>query len=188
MDYAELISQYSYWFLFVGMLLAGEVVLIPAIYFSLAGHMTVPLVILVSGSATIVSDLIWYWIGMLVPLQRLLSWKKIARHRPLFEQLTHIFNVHAYRILFLSKFIYGTRILAQAICGIHRLPLWKYLFVNALGVLLYILFLYMIALFLGTVFPGFLQHLEWGLAVFVGIIAVLFLCIRYLAMKKISQS
>jgi membrane protein DedA with SNARE-associated domain len=49
--------------------------------------------------------------------------------------LEKLFTRNGPHVLFLSKFVYGTRIAAQVLSGVHDMPLRIYLMTNTLGVL-----------------------------------------------------
>lgn len=123
----------AYPLLFVGLLAAGEVVLIPALYLAVTGHLELPVVLGIAISATILSDLGWYGLGRLFPSAALsrLAKRRGGRLLPWIEQ---VFTERAARALFYSKFVYGTRVLAQLLAGLHAMPLRVYLPVNTIAI------------------------------------------------------
>ena len=188
MDIVELLTTYKYAVLFFGMLFLGETFLLPAVYLSLDGKISPGMVVLISCVATVVSDVVWYYLAFIVPFHKIRHWRRVEHHQDKFEKLSQLFDKHNYRILFLSKFVYGTRILVQILCGVKRMNFWKYIAVNIFGVLSYMVFLYFIAVVVnrsiaGEVMGGF----KIAIAVFIVIVIVINLCIRYLAEKNWFQ-
>lgn len=123
----------AYPLLFVGLLAAGELVLIPALYLAVTGRLDLAIVFAIAIAATIISDLAWYGIGRLSPtsaLQRLAA----RRGGRLLPWLEHQYRAHGAKALFLSKFVYGTRVMAQLIAGLNGMPLRLYFAVNTAAI------------------------------------------------------
>lgn len=123
----------AYPLLFVGLLAAGEVVLIPALYLAVTGQLDLALVFAIAIVATIISDLAWYGIGRLSPTSAL---KRLAARRGgrLLPWLERVYRERGAQALFLSKFVYGTRVMAQLIAGLQGMPLRLYFAVNTAAV------------------------------------------------------
>jgi membrane protein DedA with SNARE-associated domain len=189
MDILAFLSHNEYLVLFIGLLFAGEVVLLPAIYLALAGRLDPGIVFFAAVASGVLSDIVWYKLASHAPLTQVKSWKLIARHKNEFARLAALFDAHQYRILFLSKFVYGTRIIVQLICGIRHMPFGPYLLVNAAGAASYILLLFALAIALESVVtPGDVRELQASFIAFVGIVIGIHVWIRYLARKKWFQS
>ena len=130
----SLLQAHPYLFIFVGMLVAGEVVLLPAVYLAATGRLDLAAVISLAILATVLSDLIWYGLGRRFPAAAL---ERIpGRHsNSVVRGLERLFSRKGAQILFLSKFVYGTRTVAQILAGVHDMPFRRYIAVNFLGVL-----------------------------------------------------
>jgi membrane protein DedA with SNARE-associated domain len=127
------LSAHPYLSLFVGMLFLGEMVLLPAIYLATSGRIDLLAVVIVSVLATLISDCLWYALGRCFPTRTLKRMSK--RGNGLITGLEQAFNARAKRVLFLSKFVYGTRTLVQVLAGIHQMRYRNYILVNTAGVL-----------------------------------------------------
>lgn len=127
------LSAHPYLFIFVGMLFVGELVLLPGIYLAVTGRLELAYVIAVAIGATLLSDFGWYYSGRKFPAAAL---RRLPGHgtRQLVSGLDKLFDRRGAQVLFLSKFVYGTRVLAQILAGIHDMPLRVYLIANTLGV------------------------------------------------------
>ena len=130
----SLLQTYPYLFIFVGMLVAGEVVLLPAIYLAATGRLDLAAVISLAILATVLSDLFWYGLGRKFPASAL---DRIPGHHSnnAVRGLERLFNRKGVQILFLSKFVYGTRTAAQVLAGVHDMRFRTYVIVNFLAVL-----------------------------------------------------
>lgn len=130
----EWLAGYPYLVLFVGMLLAGEVVLLPALYLATTGRLDPMLVIAVALLATMLSDLAWFLLGRWSPSGAVERLRRRYTGR-LIDRLQDMFSRNGPRLLFVSKFVYGTRIAAQVIAGALDMPLRTWFAVNLAGVL-----------------------------------------------------
>lgn len=128
------LSAYPYIAIFLGMLLAGEVILLPAIFLATMGRLDLSSVILASVVATLLSDILWYSLGRRFPAATL---KHLSGRvgQPYLDGLAQAFRRGGGRILFMSKFVYGTRTIVQVLSGVHGMVWGSYLLVNTAGVL-----------------------------------------------------
>lgn len=129
----DLLAAYPYLMLFVGLLLAGEVVLLPALYLATTGRLDALLVIVVAVIATMLSDLVWFLLGRWSPASAVDRIRQRHSSRNV-NRLQALFFRNGPRLLFLSKFVYGTRIAAQVLAGALNMPLKTWLSVNLAGV------------------------------------------------------
>lgn len=128
------LSAYPYLALFIGMLFVGEVILLPAIFLATTGRLDLVMVVAASVSATVISDCVWYYLGRRFPASTLRRFSGRISH-PFLNGVEHAFKAGGKRILFVSKFVYGTRTIVQVLAGAHGMAWPSYLWVNTLGVL-----------------------------------------------------
>jgi len=127
-------------------------------------------------AATLAADVLWYFFGSMIPWGRLMHLPFLKRRSTLIERLTEAFRVRGLTVVFLSKFIYGTRIIAQVIAGAHRLPFWRYLAVNTAGIVVWNSILLSFVVFAhtsATIFDGTAWGLRFGFIAAVVIVLVL---------------
>lgn len=151
----DLVAAYPYLMLFVGLLLAGEVVLLPALYLATTGRLDPVAVILVAVVATMLSDLAWFMIGRWSPSGAVEKMRQRHSSRVI-NRLQGLFSRNGPRLLFLSKFVYGTRIAAQVLAGALNMRFRTWVAVNFAAVVT--ITLAMAGLAWGVV--GTAQHLE----------------------------
>lgn len=146
----DLLMEYRYPILFLGLFFGGDTVLLIAIYLSLIGIFTIPKVILVALVATLVSDVVWYFVGTLLTYERIKQLPYFRKHPSFVDAMEKFFEKHALRTLFYSKFVYGTRTIVQILCGTHRVNLPAYFIVNMIGTFILIMALTALGMFVGT--------------------------------------
>ena len=131
----SVLSDHPYAFIFVGLLFAGELVLLPSIYLAVTGRLQLEYVFAVAVVAMALSDLAWYYLGRSVPRARLERFGGGGIGRAM-AGLERLYLRRGAQILIGSKFVYGTRTAAQILSGVHRMRLRTYLLANSLGVAL----------------------------------------------------
>ena len=131
----DVLSGHPYLYAFIALLFAGESVLLPVIFLALRGSLDLGAVFLIGVAATLVSDSFWYWLGRKFPPSVYARFTG-RRTEKVMLRLESLFTTKGTQMLVLSKFVYGTRIAAQMLSGIHGMPFVKYTASNCLGVIL----------------------------------------------------
>lgn len=121
-----------YLLLFIGLLFAGESIFLPAIYLALAGKLDLKIVVMLALSANIISDVVCYGVGYYVPTERLRRFVGLRISRGM-DAIQGFFVRHRFKVVFGSKFVYGTRIVAHILSGTFKTPFVPYFAVNILG-------------------------------------------------------
>lgn len=146
----ELLQQYEYVFLFFGILVGGEVVLLPAVYLAVIGVFGFAPLVAIAVTATLVTDTFWYTVGRKLPLGRVRNWPFIRKRKDRIAKASEVFRKHGLKFLLVSKFIYGTRLATQFLCGAHKLPFFQYLAMDVLGVLIWMGAILSVGLLVGS--------------------------------------
>jgi len=165
----DLIAQNIYTALFLGLLLGGETVLLPAIYFGLSGVISLQGVIGISIIATAISDSFWYYIGHVTPVEKISSLGAFKTYRERLADLSDAFNEHGLLLLFFSKFVYGTRTAMEILCGVSNIVFVRYFFVNLFGILALNAFFVLLGVTIKETFAALVdspQHLWLALGTF----------------------
>lgn len=162
-------TAHPYAILFVGLLLAGESILLPAIYLAIAGRLSMPYVVAIAMLSTTLADLAWFYVGRHIAdgvFSRFVS----GRVRAGMDRLSKPFDAHKAKALFISKFVYGTRTAAQVLAGARGMALRTYVSVNFLGILALTLSLIVLGLSADLTVVGFesaAAEMQAGFLVFV---------------------
>lgn len=176
--------DHAYSVLFIGLLIGGEAVLLPAIYLALEGKLDLLLVIGIALAATTLSDTFWYGLGRTLPLSAWSTNGRFSRFGRTLAAISALFSRRALMTLFLSKFVYGTRTAVQILSGAHRISFLPYFFVNLSGILL----LNAVFVILGATAKNFFDVFAdspWRIWVSFGVFVALALAIHMLFKKLI---
>ena len=147
----EIIRHYGYLVVFVGALVGGETIILAASFLAVLGFLSLPLVIIVSLLGILISDNFWYFLGY--KFKRPLSF---CRHnfcpdkfQPRVDSLKRQFNQHHRRLVFLSKFIYGARIMMLVFAGHEKMPYRSFFYYNLLANLFWIVLVITLGILMG---------------------------------------
>jgi membrane protein DedA with SNARE-associated domain len=116
----------------------GTPALTGAVYLAVSGSVSFPLLFVLSLIVTAAWNAVWYIIGVqAISAERIRGWRLYKRNAVLYDRVLALYDRHQYRLLFLSRFAYGTNIACSVISGAKRMPLSRYFAINAvsLGVL-----------------------------------------------------
>jgi membrane protein DedA with SNARE-associated domain len=133
------LAGYKYLLVFGGLVFSGDIFLVGFIYSARLGFVTLPKLFLTALLASVVSDCMWYVIGRNIGSDRIARLPFMRKNPALVEKIAGLFERKGIFFLFSCKFLYGTRIITQVICGIHKMKYAKYFLVNILGSLIWIL-------------------------------------------------
>jgi membrane protein DedA with SNARE-associated domain len=182
----DFLLNHPYVMLFFGLVVAGETILIPAIFLAITGQLDMTAVFGVALLTTILSDTIWYFLGVYMPTERLRNLSILEKRQGLIKHLEHFFKRYSEIILFSSKYVYGTRVTVQILSGIHRMPFLRYQLVNLLGVASWTGLLIGIAFLVHNSvnrLTSITHTLQWSFLGFVCIFATISFSIRYSVRK-----
>ncbi len=118
-------QAYGYGFLFLGTLLEGELVLLAAGFLAYLGLMNFWLALIVGFCGAIAGDNLWFWMGRKSGQQFIekfgryffLTARRLKKARIYFEN-------HGSKTIFISRFIFGTRISSAVLAGALGMD-WK---------------------------------------------------------------
>ncbi len=131
----------SYLIVFSGLMIGGELALVPAIYFAVEGTLQLSVVLALVVIATLLSDTLWYVVGRWIDREWLFQLSFFARRRDTMDWLSLVLRDRVFSIVFMSKFIHGTRWPLQILCGMHQIPYRSYIVASLGGAFLWALFL-----------------------------------------------
>ena len=137
----DTLVRYGYLVVF-GSVLAEQIgIPIPAIPFLLAagalagsGRLSLALLLALSGVASLMADVTWYWIGRLGGA-RVLGWLCRISLEPdsCVRRTQTSFSKHGSRTLVFAKFVPGLSTIAPPLAGIVRMPLGRFVLFSAIG-------------------------------------------------------
>jgi len=156
----EFIRENQVLVLFAGLLVGGVVVLLPSIQLALQGDIGALNLIVIALVAMLVSDIVWYVLGWLVPSERLRKARLFASTGPAIERMSSESGQTRSRLLFLSRLLYGARVPTCIACGLARMSIASFLAINLASGFLWLAILFALA----AVFGSTLDQLSGGVA------------------------
>ena len=128
--------------IFVGIIFLGGTVLIPALYGTLSGRLDLFLLFITALLAAATADLVWYMLGAKATKDRLYRIPFIKKRIDEAKRFSVFFSRHAILLVFLTKFIWGTRIASHVLAGMHKINPFKFLLSTACGTSVWFFILY----------------------------------------------
>lgn len=119
--------------LFVGLTLLGGFVLLPAMYMTLTGHLDLFMLFMLTLFAAATSDSVWYIIGLFSKKEKLYRLSFIKKPMEEAKRFSDFYSRHGVRLVFFTKFIYGTRLASHILAGMHKISYAGFLGATALG-------------------------------------------------------
>lgn len=172
--------------LIIGMMIGGESVLIPAVYLVVTGFISAPFFIGVALAAGMVSDSAWYGVGRMLPQERISRFGFMRRNQFLIDRLNGFFDQHALRILYGSKFVYGSRVVTQVLCGARKVHYPRYILVDLLGLVSWLLTLLAIGFSVQNSVGAF-AHGVYALQIGFGVFLVIAVIVQFAARAYIRK-
>jgi membrane protein DedA with SNARE-associated domain len=151
MNLTALLIIYKYPLLFAGTFLLGEVLFVPAAFLVQSGTFTLFGLMLATNLANCIADLAWYGLVQFVPLEKIKRWGLVKDRQETVEKISVALDKYGYGLLFISKFLYGTRISVIVACALKKFNIGLYLLVSAFGTFVYLWVLYLLATTVQTI-------------------------------------
>lgn len=118
--------QVIYAGVYIGIIFTGGVTLLPAMLYALSGYLDMKLVFVVAIAAALTADSLWYMVGRAAKEKRIYSLPFVRRRMTEARQFSYFFRKHGVLLVFVTKFIWGTRIASHVLAGVHRISFWKF--------------------------------------------------------------
>lgn len=174
----DIIFNTYYWSIALGILTLGDIVVVPSLFFAVTGKLDFATTAIIIFIANMVSDVIWYWIGGLIPKEKLEKFFLFRKKRSEIEKEPSAFKVHGMKILFLSKFVYGIRPLVRVLCGLYNFSFKEYMKINAITTILWIALISIVAGLLDLSLVS-LKHIVLGSEIIFTIFLILIIVFEF---------
>jgi membrane protein DedA with SNARE-associated domain len=135
--------------LFVGLVTLGGIVLLPALFLALIGAIDLLHLFALVILAAMFSDSAWYLVGRKAKKERLYSLRFFKKRVEEAERFSMFFYKHGVLLVFLTKFVYGTRIASHILAGMHRISFAHFLMAVSAGTAVWFWLLYFLIRSLG---------------------------------------
>jgi membrane protein DedA with SNARE-associated domain len=121
-DFITHVSPYLFYpTLCLGLIFTGGAVLLPAMYLSILGTINLLGLFITVLVATLIADAVWYYAGMNIGKEKPYRWKFVQKRLAEAEKFSKFYEKHGLKMVFMAKFVFGTRIASQILAGMHKL-------------------------------------------------------------------
>lgn len=189
MSLISLTSSYGYAAVFLGGMLEGEAVLVLGGLAAYGGFLKLPLVFLSAMAGAMVSDWSLFFIGRYKGKKVIEKWPRIKN---LMLKPQKMVDKKSKFISLTLRFMYGFRIVVPLSLGMSSIRTLTFLFLNALGSILWVLTVGISGYFFGDVLEiilGKLKYYEFKIIIstFIGaaVIYAIYMFIKYLLKKHL---
>jgi membrane protein DedA with SNARE-associated domain len=186
----EFIFLHPYLFLFVGLIIGGEAVLLPALYFGVQETLITEYIWGISLLAMTIADLFWYFVGRTLPLTYFANISFFKKRANIIHSFSQSFKKYGLLLIFFSKFVYGTRTAAQLFAGSTKIPFIKYFLVNTVSLIVlnavFTVLAYTVSVSLEKM-QEYIDAVGIGIAIFIALIIAINIIIKRCFSKKILQ-
>lgn len=196
MDQAvDFITTYGYLAVFLGTVIWGETIMIAAGFLTSlpSVELNLGLVMVFGAIGTLVADNFWFLIGHSGKKgsRWLERYERYARFKPrMVDKFKHKFDEHAGKTIFLSKFIYGTRIVVLMMAGGLGIKYKKFFFYNAISIIFWAIGMGFVGYFLGEGFLEVKEYIKGAEYILLGIVVLIILIkiIMSIRSRKIKKA
>src|SRR5262249_50626300 len=182
-----LLLKYGYLLLFFGVAVEGETFLLAGAFLAHLGYFHLSFVILVALAGNCFADQIYY----LVAASRGKRWlDKRFGNSPRYQKLLGMMSRHGNWLLFVSRYLYGFRILIPAACGALGMSPGTFTVINLLGGLIWAGPTGLLGYYFSGPVESLFRHLQhYQVLVLIGVLllVVIFLSLRYLRRLAVFQ-
>jgi membrane protein DedA with SNARE-associated domain len=123
--------------IFIGIIFAGGLVLLPSMYVAMTGTLSLLHLFFISIAAGLTMETFWYTVGTSAKKEKIYALPFVKKRVDEAKKFSSFFNKHGVLLVFVSKFIYGTRIASHVLAGMHKLNFLKYISATTLGTVIW---------------------------------------------------
>lgn len=147
----KILEQYNYLIVFLGTIIAGETVVLAAVFLASLKILNIYLVILFGLLGIVISDNLWYFIGSRLKGRSRYGRKyfSLIRYQKNIDFFKKSFEHNCRQFLVMSKFVYGVRIMTIIASGYQRLPYKIFFTFNLIGTLCWLTIIVLLGYVMG---------------------------------------
>lgn len=147
------LKTYGYAFLFLGTLLEGEVILLLGGFLSYLGTLNLWLVMLIGFVGAATGDNLWFWIGRKGGRPFIDKYGKyFLLHEERVKNAEEYFRNHGKKTVFISRFVFGTRISSAILAGAMGMRNKSFWTANLIGAAVWAIVTTLLGYFFGRSF------------------------------------
>ena len=176
-DLELLLRSYGYWAVLVGSILEGETVLIVSGFLAQRHYLNLAIVILLAFLGNAVVDQALFFLGRYKGERWIASYPSVQAK---VEKVHSFLERHENWIIFSFRFTYGFRTIGSLILGTTSIKARKFMLLNFLSALIWALIFGVGGFFLGSILQRYLQGLEQGELMVMGLMIIVAAAIHYI--------
>lgn len=163
----------------IGLMIFGDAVLVPVVYFALFGHLNLGLVLVLSFIINNSMNVWWYHVGKIGLNKFFKSLSFVEKYEKNHPQIMEKFFKHQLKIIFLSRFLHGSGTSIMILSGIYNVPFKKYMAVNILSSIIVIISIPIIEFFAKTSVLIIFHNIETVELIAAFLVLIIFISIRF---------
>lgn len=144
----NLFETWGYLIVFLGSMIEGESIIIPACIFSYNGHLSITKIMIIAFTGTLIADQGLYYIGRYYG-KRII--KKFPRFKSPSERAFKLLHQWDYKFILSFRFIYGIRFISPIVIGAAKYPPRRYIPLNFIAAVAWTLISCGVGYFLGSI-------------------------------------
>ena len=173
------LKTFGYAFVFIGSFLEGELVLLAAAFLAYLGIFNFWLVLILGFLGVVAADNFWFYIGSKYGNSFIEKYGKyIFLGSERMEKLKPAFLKHSAKMIFISRFVVGTRVSTDVLAGALGMSRVKFFRINAFSAILWASIITSLGYFFGKSFrilQRYLHRTQTALLILVLIIIIIYL-------------
>jgi membrane protein DedA with SNARE-associated domain len=157
MSAESLLEQFGYLAVFFGTFLEGEAILVAAGFFASRGYLNFGYVTVVAFVGAYLGHTFWFWLGRAHGVKLLDRFPKMKRH---FGKSIRVFERYGAAAIIITQWLYGLRITCAVVIGMSRIPLMKFLVLEAISCAVWALAITSLGYYFGRAIESILGRVE----------------------------
>ena len=185
----DIIKTYGYVIVFLGSIVAGEIIILLAVFLASLKLLNIYLVIIFSIAGVMVGDSLWFYMGSKLKdkVSFIGRFFKASKYHKAIASFAARYIKNYKKYLIISKFVYGFRVITILTSGYYKIPYRSFVIYNTIGTIIELSV---------VVFLGYTMGLSWvylsrysGQAKYLVLFGLLILfMLRYGFRKKMNYS
>jgi membrane protein DedA with SNARE-associated domain len=147
----DFVSRWGYLAVFLGSLIEGESIILPAGYFASQGYLSLFKIILIAFFGTVIADQLLFVFGKLWGQRFIDAFPKI---KPASQKAFKFLSKYRLGFMLSFRFIYGIRIISPVVIGASSVPFRYFSLVNVIAAAVWAV----VSCLVGYLFGEFLMH------------------------------
>jgi membrane protein DedA with SNARE-associated domain len=148
------VSEHFYSLLTLALLIGGIPALLTAIYLAVNGFVDFKILFIIFFATGLVWDIVWYYLGRLASkYEPMFITRRIEKIKE--AELYSLLDKHFLKVVFMSRFIYGTNSAVSVVAGVKRVRLLRFVLICAATLVIWFALMSIIGFTISSTLEGF---------------------------------